>query len=201
VVYTFDLQTGQKWSTLPAFAAYLQKMEIGLSYHEMILNIPVEFNGKTGSSAALLYLNNSIAISSGREIWGFPKYYADISFQKENNHIAVQISQDKKLLIEADVSLGNTIRDYKKDDPLVFVQKFIPSVEKGSIDVKQINSVYLSNCTYSKYQEAEAKLIINSIPDGSVGEIPVIKILKASYFEYSFILGFGKIEYDYLKQK
>jgi len=66
---------------------------------------------------------------------------------------------------------------------------------------KKIISVYLSNCTYNKYTEAEAKLIINNIPDASIGEIPILKILNASYFEYDFVLGFGKVEYDYLKQR
>ena len=179
----------------------IQKMESGLSYHEMALSIPVEFNGKTGAYSALLYLNNVFAITGGREIWGFHKYDADLSFQKDTNHIAARISKDNKLLIEANLDLGNTIENYKADDPLLFVQKYIPSAEEGSIDVKKINSVYLTNCVYKKYREAEAKLSINSIPDGSIGEIPILKILNASYFEYDFVLGFGKVEYDYLKQK
>jgi acetoacetate decarboxylase len=179
----------------------LQKMELGLTYHEMVLSIPVEFNGKTGAYSALLYLNNVMAITGGREIWGFPKYDAEITFQKDNDHITAQINKNNKLLIEADVTLGNTVENYKADDPLLFVQKIIPSVEEGSIDVKKINSVYLRNCTYNKYREAEAKLIMNSIPDSSIGEIPVLKILSASYFVFDFVLGFGKVEYDYLKQK
>jgi len=48
----------------------LQKMELGLSYHEMVLSIPVEFNGKTGTFSALLYLNKVFAITAGREIFG-----------------------------------------------------------------------------------------------------------------------------------
>jgi acetoacetate decarboxylase len=55
--------------------------------------------------------------------------------------------------------------------------------------------------TYTKFQEAKAKLIINNIPDASIGEIPILKILDASYSESNFILGFGKTEYDYLIPK
>jgi acetoacetate decarboxylase len=179
----------------------LQKMVVGLNYHEMILSIPVEFNGKKGTYAAILYLDNARAITPGREIWGFPKYFADISFQKDTNKVAVRISKDEKLLIEANLELGNIINNYKAPDPLSFVLKYIPSVEEGSVDVKQLNSVYLTNYTFTKLQLAKAKLTINSIPDNSIGEIPIIKILNATYFESNFILGFGKIEYDYLKQK
>jgi len=42
---------------------------------------------------------------------------------------------------------------------------------------------------------------INNRPDESIGDIPVLKILNASYFVYDFVLGFAKVEYDYLKQK
>ena len=179
----------------------LQKMESGLSYHEMILSIPVEFKSKTGAYSKLLYLNNVYAITGGREIWGFPKYDAEITFQKDGDHITTQISKDKKLLIEAELKLGNVVENYTAEDPLIFVQKFIPSAEEGTIDVKKIITVYLSNCTYHKYQEAEAKLTMNSIPDCSIGEIPILTILYASYFEYDYVLGFGKVEYDYLKQE
>jgi len=40
----------------------------------------------------------------------------------------------------------------------------------------------------------------NSIPNHSIGEIPIIKILNASYSESDYDLGFGKTEYDYLLQ-
>lgn len=179
----------------------LQKMEIGLNYHEMILSVPVEFNGKKGVYAAILYLDDARAITPGREIWGFPKYFADISFQKDTNRVTVRISQGEIPLIEAELALGNSINNYKAPDPLSFVLKYIPSIEEGSVDVKQLNSVYLSNYTFTKLRMAQAKLTINSIPDNSVGEIPIIKILSAVYFESNFILGFGKTEYDYLKQK
>ncbi|MBN2763296.1 MAG: acetoacetate decarboxylase family protein, partial [Bacteroidales bacterium] len=125
----------------------------------------------------------------------------EITFQNEPDQIFAQISKNSKLLIEADLKLGKTVENYKAEDPLIFVQKFIPSAEKGTIDIKRINSVYLSNCNYHIYKEAEAKLKINSIPDGSFGEIPILKILDASYFVYDYVLGFGKAEYDYLNQQ
>lgn len=179
----------------------LQKMLIGLQYHEMILSIPVAFNGKMGAYAALLYLNSMRAITPGREVWGFPKFEAEISLQKDDNKAVALIQKDGKVIIAAELELGNIIHVEKTPDPLVFVLKFIPGVEKGSVDVKKLNSVYMTDNTITKYQEARAKLTINSIPDNAAGEIPVIKILNASYSESNFILGFGQTEYDYLKQK
>ena len=186
---------------LIGIAIGLQRMESGFTYHEMYLAIPVELNGKKGAFIPLMYLNKAMPIYRGREIWGFPKYDAEINFQKDDKKVTASIYKDGKLLIEADLELGNVISNIKGSDNLLFVLKYIPSVEEGSIDVKKLNSVFMTNSTYTKYQEATAKLIINNIPDASIGEIPILKILDASYSESNFILGFGKTEYDYLKQK
>jgi acetoacetate decarboxylase len=186
---------------LMSIAIGLQRMESGFTYHEMYLAIPVEFNGKKGAFIPLLYLNKVNPIILGREIWGFPKYDAEINFQKDDKKATASIYKDGKLLIEAYLELGNVISNIKGSDDLLFVLKYIPSVEEGSIDVKKLNSVFMTNNTYTKYQEATAKLIINNIPDAFIGELPIIRVLNASYHESNFLLGFGKTEYDYLKQK
>jgi acetoacetate decarboxylase len=163
--------------------------------------IPVEFNGKEGFFIPIMYLDKVYPITGGREIWGFPKYDAEINFQKDEKKATASLNKNGKLLIEAELELGNVINKNTGSDPLIFILKYIPSIEEGSVDVKKLNSVLMTNSIYTKYQEATAKLIINNIPDASIGEIPIIKILDASYSESNFILGFGKTEYDYLKQK
>jgi acetoacetate decarboxylase len=176
-------------------------MEIGLNYYEMILSIPVEFNGKKGDYAALMYLDNVTAITAGREIWGFPKYFAKISFRKDSSSVIANIYKDEQLLVYAHLKLGNIINNFKMPDPLYYILKYIPSAEEGFVDIKRLNSVYSSNMSFNKLQTGQATLTMNSLPDISVGKIPVIKIMNAAYFESNYMLGFGKTEYDYLEKK
>ena len=178
-----------------------QKQMSDYKYHEMYLTIPAEFNGKAGGFMPLLYLDKVDPIILGREIWGFPKYFAEINFQKDEKKTSARVSKDGKLLIEIDLELGKMTNPIVESDPLMYILKYIPSIEEGSVDVKQLNSLYSSQFSYSKFQEANGKLTINNIPDASIGEIPVVKILNASYSVSNFVLGFGKTEYDYLKQK
>jgi len=177
----------------------VQRMESGISYHEMYFAIPSAANGKEGLFIPILYLDKALPLYLGREIWGFPKYEAEFNYSKDDKNVAASIHKDGKLLIEVAIELGNSVNDMKAADPLVFVLKYIPSAEEGSIDVKKLNSVIMANYTYTKYQQGLAKLVINNIPDAIIGEIPIYKILDASYSEVNFILGFGKTEYDYLK--
>lgn len=172
----------------------------GYRYHEMYLTIPVMFNGKPGGFMPILYLDKVDPIIAGREIWGFPKYYSEIDFQKNEKTVSSRISKDGKLLIEMELELGKMTNTIVESDPLMYVLKYIPSAEQGSVDVKKLVSLYSSQFSYSKYQDAIGKLTINNIPDASIGEIPVVSILNASYSVSNFILGFGKVEYDYLKQ-
>jgi acetoacetate decarboxylase len=83
----------------------------------------------------------------------------------------------------------------------MYILKYVPSAEEGSVDVKKLISLYSSQFSYPKFQKANGKLTINNIPDASIGEIPVINILDASYSVNNFVLGYGKVEFDYLKQK
>ena len=184
-------------------SAYIdnQKQMSDYKYHEMYITIPAVFNGKVGGFMPILYLDKVDPIIAGREIWGFPKFYADIDFQKNEKTVSARVSKGGKILIEIELDLGNKSDQKVEADPLMYILKYIPSVEEGSVDVKQLNSVYSSQFSYSIFQEAIGKVTINDIPNGSVEKIPVVRILSSSYSVSNFVLGFGKTEYDYLKQK
>lgn len=178
-----------------------QRIAPGYTYSELILSIPVTYNKMNGSYCFLLYLDEVPPIIAGREIWGFPKYYADFEIEINDRNADAKVLSEGNLLIEAELEFGNSKMIENSQDPLLFVVKNIPSIEKGRIDVKQLNSLYMSNYTVTKLIEAEAKLSINEISNASIGQIPVIRILNASYTETDFILDYGKIEYDYLKDE
>ena len=184
-------------------SAYIdsKKQMSDYKYHEMYITIPAMFNGKVGGFIPILYLDKVDPIIAGREIWGFPKFYADIDFQKNEKTASARVSKDGKILIEIELDLGNKSDQKVESDPLMYILKYIPSVEEGSVDVKQLNSVYSSKFSYSIFQEAIGKVTINDIPNGSVEKIPVVRILRSSYSVSNLVLGFGKTEYDYLKQK
>lgn len=184
-------------------SAYIdKKMQMSdYKYHEMYLTIPVMFNGKPGGFMPILYLDKVDPIILGREIWGFPKFFADIDFQKNEKTASARVSKDGELIIAIELELGDLTSQKVESDPLMYILKYIPSAEEGSVDVNKLISLYSSQFSYSKFQAANGKLTINNIPDASIGEIPVVNILDASYSVNNFVLGYGKIEYDYLKQK
>src|SRR5699024_11298573 len=49
-----------------------------IPYMDCAIVIPVQFEGKYGGYYIYEYENNDAAIAAGRELWGYPKKYADI---------------------------------------------------------------------------------------------------------------------------
>ena len=178
----------------------VQKIDFGSEfvYNEMILSVPVEYNGVESVFHKLLFLNKFNPITTGREIWGFPKHYADINIQKDGQLISATISQGGNNIITLNAELGETIVDADPVDHSVwFVHKKIPSIEKGEMDVDELNAVFINNLKYYNTKTIKSDLTINEIPNENVGTIPVLKIVKSVYFESDFILGFGETLVDY----
>ena len=50
--------------------------------------IPVKFNGKRAATRHAMFLNDGPPIYGGRELWGFPKKYAQPSLERRQRHAA-----------------------------------------------------------------------------------------------------------------
>lgn len=178
----------------------VQKIDFGSEfvYNEMILSVPVEYNGVESVFHKLLYLNKFNPITTGREIWGFPKHHADINIQKDGQFISAIVSQGGNNIITLNAELGENIVDAAPVEHSVwFVHKKIPSIEKGEMDVDELNAVSIDSFKSYNTKTIKSDLTINQIPNENVGTIPVLKIVKSIYFESDFILGFGETLVDY----
>ena len=72
-----------------------------LSYMEAGIGVPVTFSDTAGQYAVYLYVNRASAIVAGREIYGWPKKDAEISFSEENGEIVAQVVREGVTLVDA----------------------------------------------------------------------------------------------------
>jgi acetoacetate decarboxylase len=173
----------------------IQKMDLGFEYvyNEMILSIPVEYNGTKSLYHKILYLDKTPPITLGREIWGFPKHFADIEIEMQEQNISATISQDENIIIELNAEFVENIDNAAAIEHQVwFVHKRIRSIEKGEMDVDQINAVFIHDFKTYNTRAITVDLKLNSIPEGNIGMIPVLGIISSVYYESDFILGFGE---------
>ncbi len=53
---------------------------MGYNVHEIAINALVKWNGKTGNSTLIEYIDSGMGLITGREVWGWAKKMADITW-------------------------------------------------------------------------------------------------------------------------
>jgi acetoacetate decarboxylase len=76
-----------------------------LRYLEMGIGVPASFSDTAGQYAVYLYLDKAGAIVPGREIYGWPKKDAEISFTEDKEGITAQVVRDGVVLADAGLHL------------------------------------------------------------------------------------------------
>ena len=135
----------------------------------------------------------------GREIYGWPKKDAEISFIEENDGISAQVVRDGVTLVDAALHRSARI------DPIPpqpgtpwFNLKLIPSVKKNAPpDVMQLTSTLMESETRELYK-GSATLELCSSDSDPLGDIPVLGIVEGRYTVDDITLGYGDVIFDYL---
>lgn len=172
------------------------------SYLEVGIGIPVMMNGKFGNYTFAMYLDKALGIVPGREIYGFPKKDADITFIRKGDDFSLKVARFDVPIITATVKLKEKVQpDTATPNLPWFNLKIIPSVVKGAPpEVKQITSTLTRETNTDVMYKAEGTVQFKSSEYDKVGELPIVKIIAVQYTEGDMILDYGEVIHDYLKK-
>ena len=168
-------------------------------YLEMGIGVPVSFSDNAGQYAVYLYLDKAGAIVPGREIYGWPKKDAEISFTEEKDGIAAQVVRDGVVLAEATLHLMEKVEPIPQQpaEPW-FNQKLIPSVKKNTPpEVMQLTSTVIES-EMQEINTGSATLKLGSSVSDPLGDIPILTVLEGRFTVDDITLGYGDVIYDYL---
>ncbi len=173
-----------------------------LSYYEAFLLVPVSHDGTPGQYIPVLYLDDATAIIGGREIWGFSKFGAEIQIVEQDGEVRATVQQGGVTLIDVSVRPGDPLVPIPETpNAPVFNVKIIPSVEEGAPpDVFQLTSTTLGDRKVTALRPGVGTVSFGSTPLDPLGSIPVLEILRASWYEYAFTLDYGEVVHDYLAE-
>lgn len=173
-----------------------------VNYKEVGIGIPVSFEGKVGNYFVYLYLDLAVAIATGREIWGWPKKDAEISYVNENGVYQVSVKREGVEIINAAVNASERVEPIppQVDVPALNL-KIIPSVKKSQPpDVLQLTSANTSS-TKKELFRGEAVLTFASSSNDLLGNIPVLEIIRGEQSIEDMSLDCGDVLVDYLVEK
>jgi acetoacetate decarboxylase len=185
-------------------------------YTESGIVIPALFKGEPINFTAQMYLDDEPPISGGREIWGFPKKYANpklaivhdtltgrLEYAGQPVAIATMGYKHENLL-----TVGNDLAhiDAKHHEKLVAKLsktqcnlKLIPDVD-GNLAIAQLVAYNIQDISVKGAWSGPARLHLIPHVNAPVADLPVKKVLGGVHFIADLTLPFGRVIYDYIKE-
>lgn len=182
MVYVHDLSTSEK-----------------LPYMDAGIVLQVKYKNIIGGHYLFEYEDDDAAIAAGRELFGYPKKYADMTLERNGNMVKGTAIRKGEKIVEIECDLSKPVENLerlkvfphltlhtipKPDGPGIFSQRIIS--RDNSMDIKPISE-----------ELGEAKVTLKSIPTDPLGEFNPIRVLGGGYSVSEFLSsdenGWGKV--------
>jgi acetoacetate decarboxylase len=172
------------------------------SFNEVILAAPSTFNEITGQYAVCLYLDEVMPVVCGREVWGWPKKEARVTFAEKEAVLTATVERGGIELIRAAMELAELGSPEELQSNLPwFNLKMIPSVKRDAPpDVMQLTSTTFENFKVKQVYKGRATLEFGTSPVDPLHKIAIKEVQGGFYFNVDCTLTYGDVIYDYLAE-
>ena len=171
-------------------------------YTESGVVIPCIFNGEKVNFTSQMYLDCEPPIAGGREIWGFPKKHANPSLSIIHDTLTGKLEYaDQVVAIGTMTYKHENIKDMiKKLSKTQVNLKLIPDID-GSPAIAQLVGYNIADMEIKGAWKGPARLHLVPHVNAPVADLPVNKVIDGLHFIGDFTLPYGRVLYDYLKDK
>lgn len=122
---------------------WISEFELGTTqggFKEMAVYVQVSHDGVEGDYEPFLYVNSSLPLTAGREIWGYQKKMADISLRHDQEAVVGKVErldhQIMKTLVVPEYVAAMDEVPWSTGG--VFSLKYIPGAEEGEEPLRQL---------------------------------------------------------------
>ena len=166
--------------------------------------IEVEFEGKEGTYSHMMFLDNLAPIAAGREIWGFPKKYANPKLEIDVDTVVGTLKYNSVPVATGTMGFKYySLYKQKTKENLEktpnFLLKIIPHANGKDKSVCQVIEYFLKDVTVHGAWTGPAALQLFEHALAPVAKLPVRKVISGTHLVADLTLGFGEVVYDYLK--
>lgn len=120
----------------------------GYNVHEIAINAPVKWNGKVGNTTLIEYIDSDMGLLAGREVYGWPKKMAEITWTKTQTGwiiVAHKMKDQGSLpLMKIVYTISETTPEVKWPDmgPVLLVRRVPPA----SLSTPSFNQIICVGC-------------------------------------------------------
>ncbi|MFZ0423386.1 MAG: acetoacetate decarboxylase [Xanthobacteraceae bacterium] len=173
-------------------------------YTESGIVIPCTFQGEPVNYTAQMFLDDEPPISAGREIWGFPKKYAEPKLEVCSDTLTGTLHYAGQL-----VAMGTMGYKWQRAPGGVEAQakgmaktscnlKIIPDVN-GDAKICQLVAYNLTEIEVKGVWLSPARLQLIPHVNAPVADLPIKRVLGGKHFISNLTLPHGRVLFDYLK--
>lgn len=168
-------------------------------FHESGIQIKVIFRNRSAFFNSHLYLDNVPAICSGRERWGAPKEYAEVSFEQHNNLLVSRTVKDGVNIMTLTSEIGGPV----DPDALIpmfpsYRLKLIPRSDGPGAAIKQIVEASPTDVTTHLLYGGSGTVAFAATANSDLRPFGPVEEVAAFYQVASYTESYGHIVYDYL---
>jgi acetoacetate decarboxylase len=173
------------------------------AYTESGCAIPCSYEGAPCNFIVCMYLDDEAPIAAGREIWGFPKKYANPKLQVIKDTLTGTLSY-------ADQPVAIGTMGYKHESHASEVDKTVATLAKTTVNLKiipgvdgkpsiaQLVAYNLSDIAVKGCWTGPARLALIPHVNAPVSDFPVKRIVSGTHIIADLTLPYGRILHDYL---
>lgn len=173
-------------------------------YCESGIVIPVTHNGVAGGYVHAMYLNDQPPIAAGRELWGFPKKWAEPELQVHKDTLMGTLEYSDFRIATGTMGFKHKPLDTAKVLASMsapnYLLKIIPHVD-GSPRICEIVKYCLTDITIKGAWSGPGALDLHPHALAPVADFPILEILSAVHIVADLTLPLGEVVHDYLAQK
>jgi acetoacetate decarboxylase len=164
-------------------------------YHEVILRLYAQHEGQPLTYIQQIMVDTEPPMLAGRELWGFPKKLATISFGRERDMIYGAVERPAGFrLASAIVRPEQPMTAFSRSGPTCGL-RIIPGVE-GDAKRPSCAEIIAAETEHKIHEAWEGTGSIDFAQHSALDPLdrfPVRRILKATYMEYDILLPAGRV--------
>lgn len=166
--------------------------------------IPVEFKGQPGNYTHAMFLNDGPPIYGGRELWGFPKKYAQPTLGPDKDTLVGTLDYGTVRVATGTMGYKHSALDLDAVAKSLalpnYLLKIIPHVD-ATPRILELVDYRLEDVIIKGAWTGPAALDLTPHALAPIASLPVREIVSASHIIADLTLGLGKVVFDYLDQK
>jgi len=136
----------------------------GFNVHEIQINAPIKWRDRTGSTTLIEYIDSDMGLIAGREIWGWPKKMADITWTQTRTGWIIECKKQKDQGGIPLMSIEYTISDSAPavEWPVMMPTYLVKRIPNASLSVAPLTQLVCVGCNSAAKSPGSAEKAVTT---------------------------------------